>query len=69
MCADDLEKMQLNHMAYNKKRPVLEGNERTAPYTPSCAKEVWPLPSARAFFDMPNITAWASKTSIKAEED
>ncbi len=31
MCADDLEKMQLNHMAYNKKRPVLEGHERTAP--------------------------------------
>ncbi len=30
VCADDLEKMQLNHMAYNKKRPVLEGHERTA---------------------------------------
>ena len=31
MCADDLEKMPLNQLAYNKKRPVVEGKERTAP--------------------------------------
>ncbi len=31
MCSDDLEKMPLNQMAYNKKRPVVEGEERTAP--------------------------------------
>ncbi len=31
MCADDLEKMPLNQLAYNKKWPVVEDKERTAP--------------------------------------
>ncbi len=31
MCADDLEKMPLNQLAYNKKRLVVQGKERTAP--------------------------------------